>query len=116
VNLWQIRNNTCANRLPALKWVTVSRSLFGFLFTATATFLLVSAQSQISTAPIPPAGAAATVSSSSQPMTTDPAQLLDLAAQLNGLDGPDVKPWHVKATYETFDDEGKSKATGTFEE
>jgi len=49
-------------------------------------------------------------------MTTDPAQLLALAAQLNGLDGPDVKPWHVKATYETFDNEGKSKTTGTYEE
>lgn len=38
------------------------------------------------------------------------------AAAVNGLDGPDMKPWHLKASFETFDDDGKSKSTGTYEE
>jgi TonB family protein len=49
-------------------------------------------------------------------MPSDPGQLLALAAKLNGLDGPDVKPWHLKASYETFDEKGKSTGTGTYEE
>jgi TonB family protein len=48
--------------------------------------------------------------------TGDLGQLLAKAAVVNGLDGPNVKPWHLKASFETFDDDGKSKSTGTFEE
>lgn len=44
------------------------------------------------------------------------AELLALAAERNTLVGPDAKPWHMKASFELFDDEGKSKSTGTYEE
>lgn len=46
----------------------------------------------------------------------DPAALLALAAQRNGLSGPNLKPWHIKATYQLYDAKGKPTETGTFEE
>ena len=49
-------------------------------------------------------------------MPKNPTQLMQLAAMVNGLDSPDMKPWHLKATYQTFDDDGKPKNQGTFEE
>jgi len=62
------------------------------------------------------APAAATDSSIAHAGTDELAQLMTKAAAVNGLDGPDVKPWHLKASFETFDDDGKSKSTGTYEE
>jgi hypothetical protein len=41
---------------------------------------------------------------------------MQLAAQVNGLDTPGMKPWHLKATYQTYDEQGKPKNQGTFEE
>jgi TonB family protein len=49
-------------------------------------------------------------------MPNDPTQLMQLAPQVNGLGSPDMKPWHLKATYQTFDDQGKPINQGTFEE
>ncbi len=49
----------------------------------------------------------------------DPAALLSFATSVNGLDDGDpskLTPWHLKASYETFDDDGKSSGIGTFEE
>ncbi|MGC8550109.1 MAG: energy transducer TonB [Acidobacteriaceae bacterium] len=46
----------------------------------------------------------------------DPAALLALAAQHNGLTGPGLKPWHIKATYQLYDAKGNPAAQGTFEE
>lgn len=39
-----------------------------------------------------------------------------LAARVNGLDSPDMKPWHLKAIYQTYDAVGKAKEMGIFEE
>lgn len=88
---------------------------------ASGTFLLIGFL-QTATAPQTPANVAAeasvaTASSlSDTPTPTDPKDLIDLGRKVNGLAGPDVQPWHVKATFEVFDDDGKSKDKGTFEE
>jgi TonB family protein len=50
------------------------------------------------------------------PTPSDPKELLELGRKVNGLTGPDVQPWHLRATFEVFDDDGKSKDKGTFEE
>jgi TonB family protein len=63
-----------------------------------------------------PAPGAVTEPSTAQTGTEELGQLMTKAAAVNGLDGPDVKPWHLKASFETFDDDGKSKSTGTYEE
>ena len=46
----------------------------------------------------------------------DPSDLMKLVAQENGLTSPHMKPWHLKAIYETFDNVGQPKERGTFEE
>lgn len=63
-----------------------------------------------------PAASAGTEAVTAHAGTEDWGQLLAKAAAVNGLDGPDVKPWHLKASFETFDNDGNSKATGTYEE
>ena len=63
-----------------------------------------------------PASGSATETVAAQTGPEDWGQLMAKAAAVNGLDGPDVKPWHLKASFETFDDDGKSKSTGTYEE
>ena len=49
-------------------------------------------------------------------LPTDPKALILLAAQTNGLTGDDMKPWHLKATYKSLDDQGKVTDQGIFEE
>lgn len=63
------------------------------------------------------AGLASAQSGPQTPATipTDPNQLMFLAAQMNGLGGIN-KPWHVKASYQTFDADGRPKDQGVFEE
>ena len=46
----------------------------------------------------------------------DPGAVMQLAARVNGLDSADMKPWHLKANYQTFDADGKPKDKGVFEE
>ncbi len=49
------------------------------------------------------------------PLPKDAREILSLATKVNGLGAPGLQPWHVKASYETFDREGKSDGHGTFE-
>jgi TonB family protein len=49
-------------------------------------------------------------------MPSDPKALLLLAAGANGLVGTDMKPWHLKASYQLFDWQGKVSGKGTYEE
>lgn len=49
-------------------------------------------------------------------MPSDPATLLTLAARVNGLDGPDLQPWHIKVSYQMFDADGDPQNSGTYEE
>jgi len=55
----------------------------------------------------------------------DPQSLFSFASSVNGLETeagdkntgtPAVPPWHLKATYETFDERGTQSGSGTFEE
>jgi hypothetical protein len=64
----------------------------------------------------PPTQPSAATTLANSPTPTDPKELLDLGRKVNGLTGPDVEPWHLKASFETFDDDGKSKDKGTYEE
>jgi TonB family protein len=50
------------------------------------------------------------------PLPKDPAVLLALAEQHNGLSGPGLKPWHIQATYQLYDAKGKPTEQGAFEE
>jgi len=50
------------------------------------------------------------------PLPRDPASALKFAANVNGLTGPDVRPWHLKASYQVLDPEGNQIYSGTYEE
>jgi hypothetical protein len=49
------------------------------------------------------------------PLPKDPTALLQLASQVNGLDGDSLQPWHLRATW-TMPDKGQIGDHGTFEE
>ena len=53
---------------------------------------------------------------SASQMPTDPQVILDSAAKLNGLSAPGVLPWHIKATYQAFAEDGKPPISGSYEE
>lgn len=53
---------------------------------------------------------------SPQPLPSDPAALMQLAWQQNGLHGSDLKPWHVRASWQVVNDKGKPQKQGTWEE
>jgi len=40
---------------------------------------------------------------------------MELGRRVNGLQGLDAGPWHLKSSYEVFDTDGKSRDKGTFE-
>jgi hypothetical protein len=49
------------------------------------------------------------------PMPEDPKQLVLLAAQMNGLNGDGLHPWHLKASYTSYDANGNASDQGTIE-
>jgi TonB family protein len=54
-------------------------------------------------------------------MPNDPGAILGAAARVNGLGGAGLggaglAPWHIRASYQTFDTKGHSQSSGTYEE
>jgi TonB family protein len=49
-------------------------------------------------------------------MPTDPKELMLLAAKTSNLTGEGIKPWHLKASYTLYDENGNVKDQGSFEE
>lgn len=46
----------------------------------------------------------------------DARELLLAAAQVNGLEAPGLKPWHILVSYDKFDEDGDNVDSGTYEE
>jgi TonB family protein len=63
-----------------------------------------------------PASTTATTAQSEIAMPSEPAAMLSLAVSANGLNGPDVQPWHIKVSYQIFDHRGDPETSGTYEE
>lgn len=51
----------------------------------------------------------------SQTVPEDPDTLLAAAEPLYDFNSPELKPWHLKATYQLYDDRGKPTEQGTYE-
>jgi TonB family protein len=92
---------------PASKSRLLSRAFSSFLLLA----LCVPSYFLQGQGPVAPAPSAAVVE-----MPRDPNELMSLAAQLNGLSGDDIKPWHLKASYAVTDGQGATTEQGLFEE
>lgn len=46
----------------------------------------------------------------------NPAEILRVARETNGLDFTPPLPWHIKISYDHFDEDGDNDSSGTFEE
>ncbi len=75
-------------------------------------FAVTAAWSQTANTPAPTVA----TSPAATAMPTDPAELLKLAAEVNGLEGDKLAPWHLKATFQLYDLAGKPTEQGTYEE
>jgi hypothetical protein len=67
--------------------------------------------------PAPPAiPAKEAISTSANPFDNNPATILQLASGQNGMDFHASVPWHIKLSYDQFDEDGDNVHSGTFEE
>lgn len=82
--------------------------------------LCPAAWSQSVPVPPEPAVAAPSLAAAAPPpaisVPTDATEMMKLAAQINGLQGGNIKPWHLKASFQLYDDKGKPSEQGTMEE
>ena len=85
------------------------------LFVLVVLFCFVNSGAWSQTA-TPPAPAAAPAPTAPTAMPTDPAEIMKLAAEVNGLDSDKLAPWHLKARFQLYDFKGKPTEKGTFEE
>jgi hypothetical protein len=67
-----------------------------------------------SSAPSQPAPSSPAPASSALP--SDPTALLQLALDENGLRGANLQAWHIRATWQTLEDQGKPADQGSWEE
>src|ERR1700721_607470 len=47
---------------------------------------------------------------------SDPKALMRTASKINNLVAPDAKPWHIKASFQLFDEQGAVSDEGNYEE
>jgi hypothetical protein len=52
----------------------------------------------------------------SGPVPHSAPEILKLALDMNGLEVPSARPWHVKLSYDQFDEDGDNVLSGTIEE
>lgn len=64
----------------------------------------------------PETSAVASAPGAKQIVPQDAKALLLVAAQVNGLDAPGLRPWHILVTYDKFDEDGDNVDSGTYEE
>ncbi|MFY9853911.1 MAG: energy transducer TonB [Terracidiphilus sp.] len=60
-------------------------------------------------------GFAQTTANAGPGLPQDPRELFAAAAPLYDFASPDLKPWHLKATYQLYDEKGKPTEQGTYE-
>lgn len=64
----------------------------------------------------PPAPSSITRPAPASRLPEKPADILKLTMALNGLHAAGMSPWHLKASFQTFDDSTQPESKGTFEE
>ena len=60
-------------------------------------------------------GNAQTAANAGAGLPQDPRDLLAAAAPLYDFTSPELKPWHLKATYQLYDEKGNPREPGTYE-
>jgi TonB family protein len=90
-----------------MRWVPLRSVMFGMMLLPLQQGVFAQTNKTATTPP--------STQPADQSLPKDPGEILSLAGQANGLGSPGLAPWHVKASYETFDAQGKSSGHGTFE-
>jgi len=67
----------------------------------------------ILTAALP--GISQTAASATPGLPKEPREIFAAAAPFYDFNSPELKPWHLKATYQLYDEKGKPSEQGTFE-
>jgi TonB family protein len=60
-------------------------------------------------------GLAQTAANSGPGLPKDPRAIFEAAAPFYDFDSPELKPWHLKATYQIYDEKGTPSEQGTYE-
>jgi TonB family protein len=60
-------------------------------------------------------GFAQTAANAGPGLPKDPRAIFEAAAPLYDFNSPELKPWHLKATYQLYDEKGKPTEQGTYE-
>jgi TonB family protein len=60
-------------------------------------------------------GFAQTAANAGSNLPTDPREIFEAAAPFYDFTSPELKPWHLKATYQLYDEKGKPSEQGTYE-
>jgi TonB family protein len=60
-------------------------------------------------------GFAQTAANAGPGLPQDPREIFAAAAPFYDFNSPDLKPWHLKATYQLYDEKGKPGEQGTYE-
>ncbi|MGA3160086.1 MAG: energy transducer TonB [Terracidiphilus sp.] len=60
-------------------------------------------------------GFAQTTASAGPGLPNDPREILAAAAPFYDFTSPELKPWHLKASYQLYDEKGKPNEQGTYE-
>ncbi|MGA2832288.1 MAG: energy transducer TonB [Terracidiphilus sp.] len=60
-------------------------------------------------------GFAQTAANAGPGLPTDPREVFAAAAPFYDFNSPDLKPWHLKATYQLYDEKGKPTEQGIYE-
>jgi hypothetical protein len=60
-------------------------------------------------------GFAQTAANAGSGLPTDPREIFAAAAPFYDFTSPELKPWHLKATYQLYDEQGKPSEQGTYE-
>jgi TonB family protein len=94
---------------------------FSFTNTVLLIILLLGSAPRTQDAPHPPPAPNSTPTDTSFTQATltmpkDSAAILAAAANINGLASPTPLPWHLRVSYQIFDDKGHSKDSGAYEE
>lgn len=79
-------------------------------------FVPVLAPGQAATqTPSTPAASTTTAPAQLPSLPKDPAEIFAAAEPLYDFSSPTLKPWHLKASYQLYDEKGQPSAQGTYE-
>lgn len=108
---WRNRKMSVGNAAPRMRGTVRAYLQAGLVLVCVAVTSAKTHAQGPQSAPLP-----ATLPAVTSRMPDKPADIMRVAIATNGLYATSLSPWHLKATFQTFDNSTQPKSTGTFEE